>query len=193
MPIVVEWLGNFLASGATLSRAVLSRLQVPTRIEGVVPPGWQPLSSEELDWGGRHIRREEALAPVRGLVTQHLGSTPAACVILEDAWATKKLPCGQGALPWVLVSASAGDELYWLSDRRHQADPDDILGAVTGRRFLAVLSNWRENPPDLCSAVPTSVIEDLALNAVAVITELFDGESYIVAHLAPQSRDPAPQ
>jgi hypothetical protein len=181
-PGVADWLADFLSHGASLSQQIRNRLTESVRLVGVIPDGWRPREADEFAVGGRQLNREEVLKPLRKIVAEHLNSTPMACVLVEDLWATRADPCGEGNLPWIVVPSKPREELYWIADRRSQiTDPDAILGAATSRRFLAVLSTWEGEPPPLCGIVASEVLVVAAARAVALIAEIFDGESYLVA------------
>jgi hypothetical protein len=55
------------------------------------------------------------------------------------------------------------------------------MGAATGPVFLAVLSRWDTAPPTLCATASPAALDAVAEHTSIVITEVFDGESYLLA------------
>jgi hypothetical protein len=41
---------------------------------------------------------------------------------------------------------------------------------------------WEDEPPELCTTVAATTLEGVAARANVILTELFDGESYLVVH-----------
>lgn len=178
-----EWLLRFLEAGGILSQRLVHRLRGPVRYRAIVPNDWQARSADDFDLGGRHLDRSYAVRPIRALLTDHFNSQ-LACAFVEDRWAARPEPCGEGSLPWISVKGDRKEETYWVCDARW-AGPraDAILGAATGRRFLAVLSAWGTRVPELCRSVPERVLDEVSSHARTIITEIFDGESYLVAEI----------
>jgi len=179
----VLWLRTYLADGGLLSHKLLGRLRDSVRISALVPDEFNG-RVDDFNVGGRHLDRRAVLDVVRRMVVDHLGSGPSASVVVEDRWAKREYPCGETSLPWVAIQSGDHEELYWVCDRRWLSlGVDAVLGAATGRRFLAVLSTWAEDPPDVCTTQAESFLANVSSRARALITEIFDGESYLVADL----------
>lgn len=181
-PAITSWLEEFLASGSQLSQRLSLRLKEPLLLSAVVPTGWRPHRAEELDVGGRGLSLETALEPARRIVIEHLESQSHACILVEDRYADREYPCGaRGELPWIALPLDGHEELYWVCDRRRGVPhPDVVLGAVTGRRFLVVLSTWEGEPPEVCQDTEKEIIDNVADRATALVTEIFDGESFLI-------------
>jgi hypothetical protein len=176
---VLGWLRKYLAAGGLLSNRLIDRLKGPVKLHLVLTDS-SKLTVADLDVGGRGMDRNAVLDIVRSRLMRHF-SEPSACALVEDLWAEKQLPCGEKAPPWIVLNRSGHDELYWVFDRRWQTgDPGRILGATTGRRFLVVLSSWPQDPPQLCADLPDGTLNDMARRTKALVTEIFDGESYLV-------------
>ena len=182
---LLQWFRMTLRAGGALSQLIERRIDTSVRFDAVVPAGWRPTQATDFDAGGRGLSRERTLGPARELVARHLDDSRA-CVIVEDLYAkAANFPCdSRSEVPWVKVFVNGHEELYWISDGRfHIRSPDAVLGAATGRRYVAVLSQLDSIVPDSCSEASYRVLIDVSRNATAVLAEIFDGESYLAAHL----------
>lgn len=126
------------------------------------------------------------MALARQTLDAHLKSNPLACAVVEDAWAEPEYPCGEAALPWILLGRPGHEELSWVTDKRWtNRGLDAALGAATGRRFVAILSCWEGEQPEPCRTFSEDEVAKVVSNARGLLTEIFDGESYLAAGFGP--------
>lgn len=179
----IAWLREYLFNGGFLGHKTMARVGETTRVTAILPEPLEP-GSIDFDRGARQLDRRNVNDMITGRLTELIGLERNGCILVEDLWHAKEYPCGQGALPWVTVRTDDREELYWIWDRRSSSfAADDALGAAAGRRFLAVVSSWDGNEPELCATIPDHYLTTVSLRARAVIVEIFDGESYMVAEL----------